>query len=928
MAGKTIAYLNVLLGANSSQLNKALSTAEKDVKRFGQNLSNVGKDLSMKITAPLALIGGASVNTASIFSDSMLKVKALSGATGAEFLKLENKAKELGATTRFSGGEVADAMGYMALAGYNTNQILQSTSSVLALASASSTDLATTSDILTDTMSAYSIEANKASSVADVFATTQAKANTNVLQLGEAFKYVAPNFASAGQSIEDTASLLSVLANNGFKGSMAGTAMNAMLKDLTKNSVDGAIAIGNQSVKIYDANGAMRSAVDIMQDIEGATRGMTQQSKDFALSKLFEERSIKAVNIMLNAGTSELRRYQGLMGEATGSAERMSEEMESGLGGSLRRMKSNLEAIQIVIGDNLAPTIDSLANGVQSITNWFTGLDASTQKNIVTFGLFAGAIPPILFGLGKMITMGVATIAKLKVLSVGMVGATGATTAFGVALSAVIAPVTAVIAVLGALYMAGEYLNKNYGKNKEYADRLNESTTKLNKIKQDSETITKDLSEASKGASKMTEAERKELVKLYNQRIANVKLDLEILKMEHKKQAQMASEITYWEALIEGVKAFGNTTQTVMNIGLKSATKYKDALELPNPIIEETESNLNNLVSELQNIIANEGKIFTPTTTNAEALEAQLKKTKDIVTSLNNELKKIGISSDVLGKSYDNITARVNALSNAMIELRMNGVSKLSDEYINVEKQYKKAFNSNALIEFSKKLQELTLKDHIVRIDFGGKMQNFNLDGIDGDEFAKRIQISGDKAFNASMKVAQKLNEPYKLMKEQQAQFLSEYQNQWTMQMANFISSSVAQLGEGFGNLLVNGKSALEGMGAKILGSFGKFLVQMGSMAIAYGVMQKAIISGFNPVTTIAAGAALVAIGGAMTALAGKAQSSINSGGGSVGSGGSYSSDFFNKRNIGADSNEVEFKIKGDALVGVLNNNSRFRSRF
>ncbi|MEB2775235.1 phage tail tape measure protein [Algoriphagus sp. D3-2-R+10] len=927
MAGKTIAYLNVLIGADSGRLNKALDSSEKAVKRFGGKLESIGKDLSLKVTAPLTAIGAISTQTAAKFSDSILKVKALSGATGAEFDQLENKAKELGVSTRYSASQVGDAMGFMALAGFNTNQTLAATPAILSLAAASATDLATASDIVTDTMSAFKIAANDANTVSDLFAKTQAKSNTNVLQLGEAFKYVAPNFAAANQSITDTSSLLAVLANSGIKGSMAGTALNAMLKDLVKNSKDGSIAVGNAAIALYDQDGTMRSVIDVMGDLEEATKGMNQMQKDAALGALFEERSIKAVNIMLNTGTKALRDYQGVLGDSTGAAGVMADEMESGLGGSLRKLYSSLEGIQIIIGDNLTPTINSFASVVQNVSTYLNGLDKSTQRNIVVAGLFAAAIPPITYALGAMVTMSVGVVAKLKVLNTMYAASTFAASSFGVALSASILPITAVVASLYALYKAGEYFNKSAEINKKVTAEIAVRTNNLNTIKAEAVKVSKGLNDKTAEFNKLSEKEKKAIIATTEAKIFDLETSIKQEKQLAQLTARKAAELTIWEQFTSHIFSFGNTTGAVYSMAQKSTEKYVSALGQQNVAIEQSESEVNNLKTSLLEL-KNTGNVTVEPVESIETLATASEKTKDILSKLKEELNKISINKDI-DKDFNNVDARLSTFKQALIDLRLAGISPLSETYKQVEQDYNQAFDSTKLDALQTRLNELVNRNYTINLGTKADPINTNVGGqLNNEPFIASLQQKAQAIFDSNMTTANTQKAGNDLLLQQQTDF----NNQFNGLVSGFAVDSIAGFAEGFGAMLVNGKSGIEQFGTQILGSMGKFLGQMGKLILAYGVSMEAFKKAFsNPYAAIAAGAVLIALGGAVSAMASKSSSIGSSGGGGVSSVGSGTSDtkFFSSRGIGSNQGKeaVEFVIKGDNLVGILDKNSRFKNR-
>ncbi|WP_200974425.1 phage tail tape measure protein [Echinicola sp. 20G] len=406
----------ISIGGNASGFQQAIGGVQRDLNRLSRNLNQIAGDISAKVSLPLAVLGGIATDTTAQFSDGMLKVQSLTSATTEELERLNEQAKELGGNTRFSATEVSQAMQYMALAGYNTVQIQESLASSLDLAAVAGGDLAGVTDILTDTMSAYGLAANQTTKVANLFATGQAKANFNVEQLGEAMKYASANMASANQSIEDSISLLAVFANSGLKGSMAGTTLNAMFRDMKKASTNGMIGVNGFRIALYDAEGNTRSLVDIVADLETATDGLSDKMRDSALSAIFKQEAIRGVNLLLNSGSSELRRYQDELANSDGAAANMAETMESGLGGALRSIRSALESIQIEIGEKLTPIFTKLSGVVQSVANWFRELDDSTKGIVVGIGVVLTVIPPLILGLGQIIKLVSSSIGAIKIL--------------------------------------------------------------------------------------------------------------------------------------------------------------------------------------------------------------------------------------------------------------------------------------------------------------------------------------------------------------------------------------------------------------------------------------------------------------------------------------------------------------------------------
>ena len=325
------------------------------------------------------------------FEKSMSNVAALSGASAEELQLLRDTAKEYGSTTQFSASEAADALGYMALAGWDAKQSASALGGVLDLAAASGMDLASASDMVTDYMSAFSLEAEKSTYFADLLAYAQANANTTAKGLGEAFKNSAANMNAAGQDIETTVSLLSMMANQGLKGSEAGTALTAVMRDMTSKMKDGKIAIGETSVTVMDAEGNYRDLTDILLDVEKATNGMGDAEKASALSATFTSDSIKGLNLMLNAGMEEAAKFEDELRKSSGAAGDMAEVMNNNLNGELTATKSKLEGVQIALYEKLQPALKSGVKFFNKFLDAMNWLIKNGEKVVaVVTGLAAG----------------------------------------------------------------------------------------------------------------------------------------------------------------------------------------------------------------------------------------------------------------------------------------------------------------------------------------------------------------------------------------------------------------------------------------------------------------------------------------------------------------------------------------------------------
>lgn len=357
---------------------KAGKGVESGIKEGTEKSGSLLDKLKGKFSVAFAAIGGIVagfsmaevarqiVETGQKFENSMSNVEALSGATGDELDALEAKAREMGATTTYSASEAADALGYMALAGWDANESIEGLPGVLSLAQAGQMDLAAASDLVTDYLSAFGMEADDTTRMVDVLAYAQANANTTVDGLGMAFKNVAANAHAAGMDVETTSAAISMMANQGLKGSEAGTALAAVLRDMTAKAEDGAIAIGDQTVAIADSQGNYRDFTDILRDVAAATEGMGDQEKSAALMTTFTADSIKGLNLMLNAGADEMASFRDELYNSSGAAETMADVMTDNLTGDIKEFESALEELQLKIYDSLK---EPLRDATQFATN-------------------------------------------------------------------------------------------------------------------------------------------------------------------------------------------------------------------------------------------------------------------------------------------------------------------------------------------------------------------------------------------------------------------------------------------------------------------------------------------------------------------------------------------------------------------------------
>ena len=332
-------------------------TSNNGISIFSIALGNLIANVVQNAISKFGELVTSTIEVGRTFDTSMSKVAALSGASAEDMEMLRDTAKEFGASTQYSASQAADALGYMALAGWNAQESAEGLPGVLNLAAASQMDLAQASDLVTDYLSAFGLEAKDSAYFADILAYAQSKSNTTTQALGEAFKNSAANMNAAGQDVETVTSFLAMLANQGLKGSEAGTALTAVMRDMTAKMKDGAIQIGKTSVEVMDANGNYRDLTDILADVEKATNGMGDAEKATALQTTFTSDSIKGLNLILNAGVGEAAKFEEELRNSSGTAEETAKIMNDNLGGDLTALGSKFEGIQLELYERFEPAL-------------------------------------------------------------------------------------------------------------------------------------------------------------------------------------------------------------------------------------------------------------------------------------------------------------------------------------------------------------------------------------------------------------------------------------------------------------------------------------------------------------------------------------------------------------------------------------------
>lgn len=475
------------------KLGATLEPLGQSLTNVGDRMTSVGKTLSTRVTAPIAGLGAAIIKVGSDFEAGMSQVEAISGAAGEELEALSDKAQEMGSTTRFSATESAEALQYMAMAGWETHQMLEGIDGVMALAAASGESLASVSDIVTDSMTAFGMEAAQAGDFADLLANTAMNANTNVAAMGETFKYAAPLFGALGYSAEDAALAIGLMADAGIKGSQAGTTLRGALTQLANPTEGAAAAMEDMGISLTDAHGEMLPFEEVLGQLRAGFSNLSEEQQAQTASTMFGRQAMSGMLAIINAADEDFNSLTEATRNYAGASEEAANIMSDNLQGQLRELRSNLEGVAIQIYEIIVPTLRDMVERLQGVVQWFSNLSPATQEALVKFAALAAVIGPmavvlgtILSTVGNMITtfgnVSKAIAAKttaVKGMTVASKGAVIATKALAAAKTGLIAvmgllltPIGLVVAAIGVLAAAGYSLYKNWDNLKETAQEL------------------------------------------------------------------------------------------------------------------------------------------------------------------------------------------------------------------------------------------------------------------------------------------------------------------------------------------------------------------------------------------------------------------------------------------------------------------------
>ena len=461
---------------------KAYKRAGKQIEDVGKSIANTGKTLTTTVTVPVATLGISAVKTAAEFEQSMSKVASISGDTGnatKELVALANemglsyqknadgsasamdilsaKALQMGAKTKFSAMEAADAFSYMAMAGWDTQSMLEGIEGIMYLAGATGEDLASTSDIVTDALTAFGMAASDTSRFVDVLAQTANRSNTDVAMMGETFQYVAPLAGALGYSVEDTAVAIGLMANSGIKASNAGTALRSLFTNLAKPTDSMTIAMEKLGISLTDSSGEMKTLDALMREMRGAFSELTESQKAQYAATIAGKTGMSGLLAIVNASEDDFNKLTAAMGESAGAAKAMYDVANDNLIGRLTILKSTLESIAIAFGNRLLPYVEKGVEKLQLLAEKFNSLSDEQMDSIIKWAAIAASIGPALMLFGKVVT----SIGSV----VSMMGKFGlAVKKAGGFMALLTSPAGIVVGVLAAIVAATVLVIKNFDK--------------------------------------------------------------------------------------------------------------------------------------------------------------------------------------------------------------------------------------------------------------------------------------------------------------------------------------------------------------------------------------------------------------------------------------------------------------------------------
>ena len=659
-----------VINSMRSMGNEAIK-AGKQIQSAGKTITSAGSTLTKAITVPIAGVATAAVKTAADFEAAMSEVGAISGASAQDLATLTAKAKEMGATTSFSASESAEAMKYMAMAGWKTADMTEGIAGIMNLAAAAGEDLGTTSDIVTDGLTAFGMSAKESGRFADVMAAASTNANTNVTMLGESFKYCAATAGAMGYNIEDISVALGVMANAGIKGSTAGTTLKNVIANMAKPTDAQAAVMQKLGISLTDSSGNMKSFAEVMNNLRSSFNGLSETEKASYATTLAGKESMSGLLTIVNASAADFDKLTEAINGSSGSAEAMAAKMLDNLKGQLTLLKSAVEGIAITIGDKLLPYLKKFVSWVQKAADYINNLSDAQVDSIMKWAAIAAAIPPIIMVFGKVVTM-VGTVQR----TFGTITKTIAN--FGGIIGTITSPAGIVIGVLAAIAVAAVLIIKNWDQVKGFLQNVgNWFKNAFEKFSGDAETALKGFQTAAGGVVDVIGNIFKTKINAIKNFVVGAFSTFLPESTVNKIAGAFDLVASAWDIAISAAKGYINSfVQAVKPIIENIKTIFKGVAQFVKGVFTgDWKGALNGLktiargaLSGLVNIIKAPFKLIAGTVKGAINSFKSLNIVKSIFTAVGNAIKKVlsrcGVDMKKFSANLNNIKTRASSIIN------------------------------------------------------------------------------------------------------------------------------------------------------------------------------------------------------------------------------------------------------------------------
>ena len=695
MASKAIGFLNFKFGADLGGFERAMNKAQKKLKKFGKGVERTGKSLTTGLTLPIVALGAASLKTFADFEQGMLKVKAISGATDVEFKALTESAKELGSTTMFTASQVAELQLNLSKLGLTPTQINQSTESILNLAQATDSDLGQAATVTAKIMNAFGMEATDMTRITDVMADAFSSTALDMTKFETAMASVAPVAKMAGSDLEQTSAVLGVLVNNGVEASTAGTALRNIFLDLAKSG------------KTWD---------QAMGEINSSTNPLAVSME------MFGKRGANVATILAQSGV-EIESLTQDFRDSTGEAKKMADIMDSGVAGSIRKMRSQLEGAAIELGEKLVPIFEIAIEKISKMVKWFTSLSDEQQKNIVKYGLIIAAIGPLLIIIGKM-SIGLSALIPLFT-AIGALIMNTLVPAFVRLFAVMLAnPIIAITTGL-ALLTAGIYA---------YVTSSDEAAKAAQRLKSEEEKLNSKLQEKKELLDSIALKEKK-----------GVEHAVELKKQETAIQERLNNAKSKQEEnLIKAQIKLERLKRKLDEIGNRSYSKIVDGV-----IIPLTQQEIQKKVDAASNSILKQSKIVSKlqdkfSSFSTEKITSEIDKTTQSIENFQSPIDETALVWDMLAHSMSNAEDQFKGivfwqteisdsqkLLNAGIGMFGDVLTSSLDSALNSQENFFDVFIKNIKKAITSLLIQLAVLS-LIKVMMGDGSAAFTLAGLKG----------------------------------------------------------------------------------------------------------------------------------------------------------------------------------------------------